>query len=92
MRDRNAVNEHIELPNIYKMKLKSKIVNRLKKIRIFRGIKNNLESIVTLLRGLISITHIYVYGTREKRSAHACLPCFRGRKFAIEIIRDNKAN
>ena len=30
-------------------------------------------------------------GTREKRSAHACLPCFR-RIFAIEIIRDNKTN
>ena len=28
-------------------------------------------------------------GTREKRSAHACLPCFR-REFAIEIIRDKK--
>ena len=28
-------------------------------------------------------------GTREKRSAHACLPCFR-RIFAIEIIRVNK--
>ena len=32
-----------------------------------------------------------VNGTREKRSAHACLPCFR-RIFAIEIIRDNKTN
>ena len=31
-------------------------------------------------------------GTREKRSAHACLPCFRRELFAIEIIRDNKAN
>ena len=30
-------------------------------------------------------------GTREKRNAHACLPCFR-RIFAIEIIRDNKTN
>ena len=30
-------------------------------------------------------------GTREKRSAHACLPCFR-RIFAIEIIRHNKTN
>ena len=30
-------------------------------------------------------------GTREKRSAHACLPCFR-HIFAIEIIRDNKTN
>ena len=30
-------------------------------------------------------------GTRDKRSAHACLPCFR-RIFAIEIIRDNKTN
>ena len=30
-------------------------------------------------------------GTREKRSAHACLPCFR-RMFAFEIIRDNKTN
>ena len=30
-------------------------------------------------------------GTREKRSAHACLPCF-WRIFAIEIIRDNKTN
>ena len=30
-------------------------------------------------------------GTREKRSAHACLPCF-GRMFAIEIIRDSKTN
>ena len=30
-------------------------------------------------------------GTREKRSAHACLPCFRP-IFAIEIIRDNKTN
>ena len=29
--------------------------------------------------------------TREKRSAFACLPCFR-RIFAIEIIRDNKTN
>ena len=29
--------------------------------------------------------------TREKCSAHACLPCFR-RIFAIEIIRDNKTN
>ena len=29
--------------------------------------------------------------TREKRSAHASLPCFR-RIFAIEIIRDNKTN
>ena len=33
--------------------------------------------------------------TREKRSAHACLPCFR-REFAsaspIEIIRDTKTN
>ena len=29
--------------------------------------------------------------TREKRSAHACLPYFR-RIFAIEIIRDNKTN
>ena len=29
--------------------------------------------------------------SREKRSAHACLPCFR-RIFAIEIIRDNKTN
>ena len=26
-------------------------------------------------------------GTREKRSAHACLPCFR-RELAIEIIRE----
>ena len=33
----------------------------------------------------------HLHGTREKRSAHACLPCFR-RIFAIEIIRDNKTN
>ena len=32
-----------------------------------------------------------VNGTREKRSAHACLPCFR-RIFAIEIIRDSKTS
>ena len=31
----------------------------------------------------------HIASTREKRSAHACLPCFR-RIFAIEIIRDNK--
>ena len=30
-------------------------------------------------------------GTREKRSARACLPCFR-REFAIEIICDNRTN
>ena len=35
--------------------------------------------------------HLDSCGTREKRSAHACLPCFR-RIFAIEIIRDNKTN
>ena len=31
------------------------------------------------------------YGTREKRSAYACLPSFQ-REFAIEITRDNKTN
>ena len=68
MRDRNAaaINEHIGLPNIYKMKLKNKIVNRLKKIRIFRVIKNKLESIVTLLRGLILSHIVYVYQTSKQ--------------------------
>ena len=42
--------------------------------------------------GASKLPHIPVTaGTREKRSAHACLPCFR-RIFAIEIIRDNKTN
>ena len=39
----------------------------------------------------ISAADIAFINTREKRSAHACLPCFR-RIFAIEIIRDNKTN
>ena len=32
-----------------------------------------------------------ITGTREKRSAHVCLPSFP-RIFAFEIIRDNKTN
>ena len=35
------------------------------------------------------VQFVTLSGTREKRSVHACLPCFRG-IFAIEIIRDNK--
>ena len=40
---------------------------------------------------IVLVSKVIKHGTREKRSAHACLPCFR-RIFAIEIIRDNKTN
>ena len=44
-----------------------------------------------ILKKNVYDVHDPITGTREKRSAHACLPCYR-RIFAIEIIRDNKTN
>ena len=47
------------------------------------------QTLEIVLRGVCLFA--VIMGTREKRSAHACLPRFR-RIFAIEIIRDNKTN
>ena len=54
-----------------------------------KGTTGNLA--ITCLAAANVSTRVVKSGTREKRSAHACLLCFR-REFAIEIIRDTKTN
>ena len=53
---------------------------------LFGGLKRKLNQSEEFIASLDTDAN-----TREKRSAHACLPCFR-REFAIEIIRDIKTN